>query len=809
MTTSDRTAVTGAPRGIAPRRGQVVGERYEIRGRLQDDPFTYGYLAFDQEIEQQVFLRLVRPELLDAHTRGPTSRRLRRLVGYGGAFLPGLIDADRDGGYVYVVSEVPEGASLREIVDRRRAEGRRFSPAEVLPVVAHLQAGLMALPDECTHGDVRPDNVWIGRERFSLCGPFVLPALPGAVVAHILQRDPELRRWYAPELLRSERDSAVDRYGVACIAHEMLSLEPPPEHGAGLAVQMGPAAAPLSALLHPDSALRSRGLDSLIEILALQARVPVPELEPNPFSAGKPLSVSQSVEDLETSVREAPLSAMDDGAVTNVGPPPEPSGPDQKRASQKSARHDSAVDTTSQHSSNLLDASDLDSDDQGEPDPLAHLDPTKWPTVVSSDSERTANLPEARKVDVDVATRVAVATEALPSTGQGASTEPKRRVLDGLDPRLVRAALAPTPEPTPHPDLDDSAIESSTAASVSEPDDEDLVVSPMPLRRARVGHSAPRPPDSPLDSTSEGVPLDPSVPVMPALGGTMELDIDEVDMMQTDKQEAVNPPGRVGASQPDANRPKSKRDEEELSAPLPPMRASKAALSGGPVSATLPRELQGFELEVNEQGVPLDPSVPVEPASDGTTELGVEDIESAPTELFAAEDPTADAALHAGQPASLRDLGSMAAEIPARKPRLVHAAPPPEPALLAGLERNSPRAGPVQASVESPDASSQEEPLELNRPKRVPDVVEDDEHDSVRRAGVHAAMPRQPPRSGTYEDAPRRHLGWLIVLVATLLAIGIVGGSLFYASQRKRQLQEEHRQRQYERLRQQGADGPD
>ena len=296
MSTTDRTAVTGAPApGLAsPRRGQVVGERYEVRGRLRDDPFSFGFLAFDQETEDTVLLRVVRPELVDAGARGAVLSALRKAVGIGGKFLPGLLDADRDGAFLFTTEPVPAGVSLRDVLDRRLAQGQKHSAEEALPVVAQLQAALAAIPPPLRHGDVRADLVWVDPNGLQLTGAFLVPALPAGVVAAVLQRHGDLRRRTAPEVLRDSAADAADRFGVAAIAHEMLTLAPPPDPGAGVSPALGPLGEPLAALLHPDPRRRTGSLDALVERLASTAGLAPPELEPAPFRSPRRFSLPRA-----------------------------------------------------------------------------------------------------------------------------------------------------------------------------------------------------------------------------------------------------------------------------------------------------------------------------------------------------------------------------------------------------------------------------------------------------------------------------------------------------------------------------------
>lgn len=276
-----------------PRRGEVVGERYEIRDRLREDAFSSSLLAFDQETEDAALVRVVRRDLLDDAARRQVAQRLQGAVGIGGRFSPGLTDADRDGELVYTVEPVPEGAPLRDVLDRRRHDGSTLEAHELLPVVARLGAALAAVPPPWRHGDVRATQVWIDPERLQLTGPFLLSALPIEVVRRVLESSDDLRRRHAPEVLRGTADDAADRYGVAIIAAEALLGMPPPEPGEAVGQGLGPVGEALRELLHRDPRRRATSLDPLCEALSLHAGLPAPDIAAGAFRRARRLSVAR------------------------------------------------------------------------------------------------------------------------------------------------------------------------------------------------------------------------------------------------------------------------------------------------------------------------------------------------------------------------------------------------------------------------------------------------------------------------------------------------------------------------------------
>lgn len=559
MTMHDRTAVTGTPSAAArPKRGEVIGERYEIRGKLRDDAFSLGFLAFDQELERSVLLRLIRAELLDRSIEEEVVERLRGYVGIGGKFLPGLLHADRDtdreGARVFAVEPVPEGVSLRDVLDRRIAASQRLTPDELTPLVAHLDAALAAIPFDLHHGDVRADNVWVDELRLQLTGAFLIPALPEGVVAAMLQRNRGLRRRAAPEQVLGQATSASDRFGVGAIVYEALALDAhfdTEDKDGAFARVAEPIREAVAALLRDDPAKRPTKLSSLLDALAFSAGLPVPELEPGSYrKRRRRLSVRGSVPPvLSASLPPPPI--LRPGLSREELPQDEPRREAPRNANAPTDRPPASVKL------DLSAVPDLASPDNH--DGLFH-------TMTEIDARRPAppseeiDLPAAPEVDEQDRTQPRVdmqlasnpdptapthaidrkeAEDILEAARARASarrdlTEAERRTrakAAGLDPRLVRAALADDEEGSHHVEAADT-----------------------------------RTPSREMAMTSEGVPLDPSVPVSAAAGGTQELRLDEIEQV---------------------------------------------------------------ELEAADSGVPMDPSVPVRARADGTQEISMNDLEFA------------------------------------------------------------------------------------------------------------------------------------------------------------------------------------
>ena len=546
--TSERTAVTGAPTLSPPRHGQVLGERYEVRHRLGADPFSIGLLAFDQETEESVLLRVLRPELLDPDQAADVTRRLQHAVGVGGKYLPALLDADRDGLWVYTTETLPEGVSMRDVLDGRIATPTRSSAEELLPLVAHLDAALAVIPAELWHGDVRPAQIWIDTHRLELKGPFLVPALPSGALAAVLRRHGDLRRRGAPELMAGRGGPASDRYAVAALVHEALTLTPPPEPGAAVSPALGPLARPLGALLHPDPNRRSASLEPLIEALARVAGLAPPDLEPAPARhrqrlrprplGARPLASTEPPADTIAAMASETDPSAPDSNPTVVGP--SPSAEERTVVVGAVGEHEPTAVRPPPSGSR---STDLDATAVGPaPATPASLDDELLATAKMNAlgaDEAAAILTRTRAQTGDSSEERVPSDPAIPAAPRKESS---------LDPRLARMARAADrarPRPRRFPSDPGLPAEEGDEESSLDPR---LVRAALGLREEESEPEVPRDPSVPAtakkDGTQElaleeldfvpeeeagGVPLDPSVPAEARPDGTQELALEELE----------------------------------------------------------------------------------------------------------------------------------------------------------------------------------------------------------------------------------------------------------------------------------------
>lgn len=430
----DTTWVTGGSGNRAPKRGDVLAERYEIVESLAEDALVCTYRGLDQESDTPVLVRCTAPGLLGEKDARGMVERIRPLIGGGGRVLSRLRDVDREGTLVLTIEAWPRGTSMRAVLDARRAKGAgTLEPHEVLPVIARLAAALGSIPGSSWHGDVRAERLWLDPDGLVLTGGFLLAALPGDVMAGALGREDDAARpLFAPEVAEGLGGRASDRWGAAAIVWEALTgavLAPGPIHPPASLGAVGDA---LASMLRPDPAGRPATLDALVGALAELARLPVPRVELDAFPASA--ATSDEGSDEPTQVADAPTDTERPPAPRASIPAPGLGFPSRTLPSRPL-------------SSRPLSSRPLPSR------PLPSR-PLPRPALLDAPTERSnATLDmllegegddELMTTDPRQRPLPAIASDTAPHAALGADGEARVQTRgDDLDPRLVRAALAP------------------------------------------------------------------------------------------------------------------------------------------------------------------------------------------------------------------------------------------------------------------------------------------------------------------------------------------------------------------------------
>jgi predicted Ser/Thr protein kinase/tetratricopeptide (TPR) repeat protein len=245
----DTTRPEGAGGADELQPGATLG-RYVILKRIGRGGMGIVYLAFDNELERRVALKVLRPissEVGSDETRARLLREAQALAKVSHANVVSVFDVATYGGEVFVAMEYIDGSTLRE--------WRSAKPRTVREILsAYLQAGRgleAAHAVGILHRDFKPDNLLMDERGRVKVVDFGLARLEDGVLNDTIRPPPIVRRtadssgvldtpltelgalvgtpaYMAPEQLVGEKvDARTDQFSFCVTLHEALYGEKP------------------------------------------------------------------------------------------------------------------------------------------------------------------------------------------------------------------------------------------------------------------------------------------------------------------------------------------------------------------------------------------------------------------------------------------------------------------------------------------------------------------------------------------------------------------------------------------------------
>lgn len=200
----------------------VLQRRYRVGDRIAAGGMGTVHRGWDLRLDRAVALKMLHPHLAeDAEVRARFRAEARHAARVRHTNVVAVLDQDEHGGRPFIVMELVDGPSLRDLLARRT----RLPPQEVLRLLAQTCAGLTAVHDvDMVHRDVKPENLLLdaaGRVRVADFG--IARALdstrltPAGTVMGSVQ-------YLAPEVvLGTPATPASDQYAVGVVLFEMLT----------------------------------------------------------------------------------------------------------------------------------------------------------------------------------------------------------------------------------------------------------------------------------------------------------------------------------------------------------------------------------------------------------------------------------------------------------------------------------------------------------------------------------------------------------------------------------------------------------
>jgi serine/threonine protein kinase/tetratricopeptide (TPR) repeat protein len=213
-------APAATPGAIEP--GTIIGERFEVLQLLGEGGMGAVYKAHDRELERDVALKLIRPELArnpEILQRFKHELILARQVTHRNVIR--IFDLGQAAGHKYITMEYLDGRDLRSVLRERG----KLPPAEAGKIVLQICRALEAAHAEgVIHRDLKPQNIMLdanGRAYVMDFGIARSAYLPGMTQTGALVGTPE---YMSPEQAKGEKlDERSDLFSLGAILYELLN----------------------------------------------------------------------------------------------------------------------------------------------------------------------------------------------------------------------------------------------------------------------------------------------------------------------------------------------------------------------------------------------------------------------------------------------------------------------------------------------------------------------------------------------------------------------------------------------------------
>ncbi|MDO4803467.1 MAG: Stk1 family PASTA domain-containing Ser/Thr kinase [Lachnospiraceae bacterium] len=142
--------------------GTVLGERYEIVGRVGSGGMADVYKATDHKLNRYVAVKVMKPEFREDGTFISKFRReAQAAAGLANPNIVNVFDVGEDQGNYYIVMELVEGITLKDYIGKKG----KLSVREATSIAIQVCMGLAAAHSSgIVHRDVKPQNIIISTD---------------------------------------------------------------------------------------------------------------------------------------------------------------------------------------------------------------------------------------------------------------------------------------------------------------------------------------------------------------------------------------------------------------------------------------------------------------------------------------------------------------------------------------------------------------------------------------------------------------------------------------------------------------------
>lgn len=208
--------------------GQWIGgcEIRRLRGR---GTTAEVYMAFSPDLNAEVAVKVLHPPMEEGHEAAVEARFRRQLSKISQLYHPNIArvyDYGVDGGQFYIIMQLVQGPSLRDILSERRGA---FPQEQALALFRQLaEAVNYAHTQGVLHEDLRPGNILLADGERPLVTDFGLRRVLGEDDLTTVEISPRAPIYMSPEQAAGRSVSArADIYSLGVVLYEMVAGDVP------------------------------------------------------------------------------------------------------------------------------------------------------------------------------------------------------------------------------------------------------------------------------------------------------------------------------------------------------------------------------------------------------------------------------------------------------------------------------------------------------------------------------------------------------------------------------------------------------
>jgi eukaryotic-like serine/threonine-protein kinase len=307
-----------------PTPGRVLASRYRLEAPIARGGMASVWLAHDELLGRRVAVKALHSNL--AGDEKLRARFRQEAIAAAGLSHPNIVatyDTGDDDGLAFIVMELVEGESLRQLLDRKGALDVPAAVGIARQVSAALEA---AHRNGVVHRDVKPGNVLVPREGPVKVTDFGIAKATGSADFTRTGMVVGTARYLSPEQVQGQpTDARTDVYSLGLVLYEMLAGRPAYQGDTEMATAVARLAGPppplpsvrpgvppgivsiLDHALQPDPAHRIPSAAAFGELLERGPNAAVARPQPTvpPPAAATPAPRSKAAEPKRTQARPA------------------------------------------------------------------------------------------------------------------------------------------------------------------------------------------------------------------------------------------------------------------------------------------------------------------------------------------------------------------------------------------------------------------------------------------------------------------------------------------------------------------------